>query len=140
MAPYPIAFAGRPSLLRSCHCAHAANEPSHDHQTPSHDTPRIGSVPFLRSCHDHSPRVGLPAPLTTRWLHAYHDILVSGIRPHLARPTTHAQPRIGSIPFIQARRDPLRRSATAAVTAPEVRQIRVPLCRACRGAKSAVLD
>ena len=115
---------GRRSLLtaRCSASAHDANED--DHREKPNAEPRIGSAPFIHARHERGPaRVGLPAPLTVRWIHAsiamHHELLVNGIREHNEHTTTFL-PRIGSSPFIKARRDSARgpQLATATATAP----------------------
>eukprot|EP00291_Cryptomonas_curvata_P024051 CAMPEP_0172165354 /NCGR_PEP_ID=MMETSP1050-20130122/8364_1 /TAXON_ID=233186 /ORGANISM="Cryptomonas curvata, Strain CCAP979/52" /LENGTH=265 /DNA_ID=CAMNT_0012835813 /DNA_START=235 /DNA_END=1028 /DNA_ORIENTATION=- len=103
---------GRRSLLGAKCSESARGENEYNHHDKAHAEPRIGSAPFIHARHDSGhTRVGLPAPLTVRWIHAsiamHHELLVNGIRQHNEH-TTGFLPRIGSSPFIKARRDSSR--------------------------------
>jgi hypothetical protein len=105
-------LSGRHSL-RAARCSESAHDASeHNHDEKAQPEPRIGSAPFIHARHDRGHAgVGLPAPLTVRWIHAsiamHHELLVNGIRQHNEH-TSNFLPRIGSSPFIKARRDSAR--------------------------------
>ncbi len=129
---------GRRSLL-GAKCSESRGDSDCNHRDKAHAEPRIGSAPFIHARHDSGhARVGLPAPLTVRWIHAsiamHRELLVNGIRQHNEQ-TTGFLPRIGSSPFIKARRDSARGPQLAhapATASPEVPSAAYPLLCLCQ--------